>query len=305
MMAYGQLESTWPVFGSLPVIDNVVYCTAGTSTFAANGVYVFGLDLVTGKVLSENRIVAPREDNKPIPFGHNFRIKGSANDLIVSDGEMIYMRDTVLDKNCRPLTTYGKPRLMASGLSLLDDSWFHRSFWFMDTLTQYSSHFACDLMVFDKNRQYRVTSYSAGRTNESNPCDGYKLSSYPLTKHTSRHDPKIKRGEKKARPTKTRTPKPYWEKLNQVNVKAMVLANIQSDSPVLAIAGPPVIKDFQGFEEAIKGNRGGIFQLLSASDGNELCKLPLSSPPIFDGMSAVDGNIFISLMNGQVICFGE
>jgi outer membrane protein assembly factor BamB len=305
MMAYGQLESTWPVFGSLPVIDNVVYCTAGTSTFAADGVFVCGLDLVTGKALSKNRIVAPKDNGKPIAFGHNFRIIGSANDLLVSDGNMIYMRDTVMDKNCRLLQTYGNPRLMASGLSLLDDSWFHRSFWFMDTLTQHSSHFACDLMVFDKNRQCRVTSYSAGRTNEANPCDGYILSSYPLTKHTSRHDPKPKKGEKEEKPQKTRPPKPHWVKLIQVNVKAMVLGNIESDSPMLAIAGPPVIKDFQGFEKAIKGEKGGVFQLLLAGNGKELCKLSLDSPPVFDGMSAVDGNIFISLINGQVICIGN
>ena len=44
MMAFGQLESVWPVHGSVLVQDDIVYCVAGRSMFVDGGLRMLRLD---------------------------------------------------------------------------------------------------------------------------------------------------------------------------------------------------------------------------------------------------------------------
>jgi outer membrane protein assembly factor BamB len=53
IIAFGQLESPWRVHGSILIKDGVAYCTAGRSTYLDGGIWIFGLDPATGKVLHE------------------------------------------------------------------------------------------------------------------------------------------------------------------------------------------------------------------------------------------------------------
>jgi hypothetical protein len=52
-MAWEQLESAWPVHGSVLVHDGVVYCTAGRSLFLDGGIRFLKLDAMTGRLLGE------------------------------------------------------------------------------------------------------------------------------------------------------------------------------------------------------------------------------------------------------------
>jgi len=53
MMAYEQIESVWPVHGSVLVQDDAVYCVAGRSMFLDGGLRFLQLDPATGRKLSE------------------------------------------------------------------------------------------------------------------------------------------------------------------------------------------------------------------------------------------------------------
>ena len=52
-MAWEQLESAWPVHGSVLVHDDVLYCTAGRSMFLDGGLRFLRLEPATGKLLGE------------------------------------------------------------------------------------------------------------------------------------------------------------------------------------------------------------------------------------------------------------
>lgn len=47
--AYGQLESAWPVAGSVLVMDDVAYFTAGRQQMSDGGVFIFSIDPLTGE----------------------------------------------------------------------------------------------------------------------------------------------------------------------------------------------------------------------------------------------------------------
>ena len=49
MAAYGQIESPWPVAGSVLVMDDIAYFVAGRQELADGGVFIFSIDPLTGK----------------------------------------------------------------------------------------------------------------------------------------------------------------------------------------------------------------------------------------------------------------
>jgi outer membrane protein assembly factor BamB len=98
--------------------------------------------------------------------------------------------------------------------------------------------------------------------------------------------------------------------------RALVLAG-----DVLFMAGPPDMVDEEQagktlaspatqaalieYAEALEGRRGGLLWAVSKSDGQALTEQPLAAPPIFDGMAAAQGNLFLVTVDGQVVCFGQ
>ena len=53
LMSFEQLESVWPVHGSVLVQDGVLYCVAGRSMFLDGGLRLLRLEPKTGRLLSE------------------------------------------------------------------------------------------------------------------------------------------------------------------------------------------------------------------------------------------------------------
>ena len=45
-----------------------------------------------------------------------------------------------------------------------------------------------------------------------------------------------------------------------------------------------------------------MLMAVSASDGAELARYELDSPPVFDGMAAANGRLYLSLENGRLLC---
>ena len=67
LMAFEQLESVWPVHGSVLVQDGVVYCVAGRSMFLDGGLRLLRLDPSDGRLLSETVL----DDSDPVAKHYN------------------------------------------------------------------------------------------------------------------------------------------------------------------------------------------------------------------------------------------
>jgi outer membrane protein assembly factor BamB len=101
IVAFGQLESPWRVHGSVLVRDGVVYCTAGRSTYLDGGIRVFGLDPLTGKVLHTAHLdtwARTRKDTRDKPFIPAYHMEGAHSDILVSEGDYIYLGQFKLDR---------------------------------------------------------------------------------------------------------------------------------------------------------------------------------------------------------------
>jgi hypothetical protein len=95
--------------------------------------------------------------------------------------------------------------------------------------------------------------------------------------------------------------------------RALVLAG-----GTLFVAGPPDVADEEATltrigdpqtaaelaEQAasMAGRRGGLLVAVSAQDGRKLAAYRLESMPVFDGMAAAGGRLFLSMAGGTVLC---
>ncbi len=90
IVAYGQLESTWPVVGGVLVVDRTAYALAGRVTETDGGIYVSALEAATGKI----RWTGRRYLNNPGDIGkadhaRNEKYGAGASDLLASDGKSV------------------------------------------------------------------------------------------------------------------------------------------------------------------------------------------------------------------------
>ena len=53
---------------------------------------------------------------------------------------------------------------------------------------------------------------------------------------------------------------------------------------------------------ALEGRKGGVLWAVAPADGSRLAQLELGSPPVFDGMAAAGGRLFLATMAGEVVC---
>lgn len=96
-----------------------------------------------------------------------------------------------------------------------------------------------------------------------------------------------------------------WSESVGLWVRAMVLAD-----KTLFLAGPPVptyigIADQKTVVEAFEGKKGAVLYAVSAEDGKKLAEYDIESLPVYDGMIAANGRLYISTQDGRLICMGK
>jgi hypothetical protein len=144
-MAYEQLESLWPVHGSILVRDDIVYAVAGRSNFLDGGLRMVRLKLATGEKISETIMDETNPDT-----GNNMQEKikilqmpVGLPDILSADDKFMYMKSQKFDFEGNRLqigpnsgdfaeqasVQRGEGEHIFAPMGFLDDSWFHRSYW--------------------------------------------------------------------------------------------------------------------------------------------------------------------------------
>ncbi len=57
--------------------------------------------------------------------------------------------------------------------------------------------------------------------------------------------------------------------------------------------------------DALESHSGGRLLALSAVDGKTLADLSLKNPPVFEGMAAAAGRLYLSTKGGELACMGK
>ena len=346
-VAFEQVESLWPVHGSVLVQDGVVYFAAGRSSFLDGGIVVYGLDAKTGRTLHHHVLDGPWPDIKK-DVDRPFAMEGALPDLLVSDAKKnLYMMqvkfDARLARQPAPRESdlgeldMGEPHLAATG-GFLDDTNFDRIFW-MYSRRWPGFYFAQQapksgqLVVFDDKSTYAVKFFY--RRHQWSPKFFPEDQGYLLFADANENEPGFLKTAKAAKGAKgakgaqeggmlewlpkesvtdnhkrggqgaekgtgyVRYEPATWQTMIPVRVRAMVLAGDR-----LVVAGPPDVVVADDPLAAFEGRAGAVLQVRAAADGALVKEYPLPVPPVFDGMSAAGGRLYVALEDGTVLCLG-
>jgi len=183
VMANGQIESVWPLHGSVLVREGVLYCVSGRSMFLDGGLRFWRLSPSTGAVLSCT--VLDEKEQETGKDLHEYvswlNMPTGLPDVLSSSGPLVYMRGQAfgLDGKRLPLKPFprganadaGAPEPVQtakyshlfSPTGFLDDAWWHRSYWMYGSMFvsgwcgYYRSGTAAPagrIMVFDDEQIY-------------------------------------------------------------------------------------------------------------------------------------------------------
>ncbi len=338
IVAFGQIESVWPVPGNVMVLEEkvgnsikaVAYAVAGRSSYIDGGIYLCRLDAVTGKLLSQT-IVNHRDPKTGLPpqdTAKGVNMPGALPDVLSCDGEFVYMRHTRFDKDGVKLEP-NVPHLF-SPAGFVDDSWWHRTYWLYGTdmnsgwggwVTAGNQNPSGRLLVVDENSIYGFGRLEQYDTHGSHVGLEESLLPWPLPSPNARargtthyrlfacskevDSVKLKETAQQKRRGRMQTKiKGYWSKPLEMVVRAMVLAD-----DTLFIAGPPELltspsgsQNLKAAQAAYEGKKGAALWAVSTKNGKKLSEYRLDSPPVLDGMIAANGKWYISSMDGKVLC---
>jgi hypothetical protein len=335
VVSFGQVESVWPVHGAVLVQDGVVYFAAGRSSFLDGGLVVYGLDPSTGRVLHHHTLEGPWPDVMT-DVGRPFAMEGALPDVLVSDGEDLYMQRIKFDAELNRLETpresdlgelaMGTNHLAATG-GLLDDTGFDRLYWMYGKrwpgfyFAQHAPK-SGQLVVFNDATTYAVKYFYRriqwspaflpaehgyllfADANDNEPILEEKGSSLkpihwlPEEAYADKHR-RGGRGVEKGSGYQRARPS-LWQKMIPVRIRAMVLAGDR-----LVVAGPPDVVDPDDPTAALEGREGALLQVYSAADGKLLKSQKLAVAPAFDGLIAARGRVYLSTECGKLLCFGD
>ncbi len=362
MMSRQQIESRWPVHGSVLVARNRLYALAGRNMLLDGGMRMLLLDPVTGEKKSETVLneIDP-ETGKHIQHKMPGKAMPVANpDILSCDDKFIYMgaqkfeydgkRIDVNAPKFKEMEQYGEGRHLFCPTGFLDDSWFHRSFMIYGRTggeghNEYARVTGITpigrLIALDEDNAYGFR--AANYANTMRPRTHHLIYSAPRDRTeqekaavaaqkraaVSKPEPAAESSHKKGKRPKKGKKEPsyrppklkyHWQVENPgVLANAMVLAD-----DTLFVAGPPDITDegaaFQAnFEdsdsgimrslkkqdEAWDGAQGGVLVAVDKQTGEKKAEYKLDHIPVFDGMAAAHGALFIPLSDGNVVCFGK
>jgi outer membrane protein assembly factor BamB len=290
LVAYGQVESAWPVHGSVLVVDDMAYFAAGRSSHLDGGIHLFGVDPRTGKTLREETLTTP------LATSQKEHPRGALADILVFDGRAIRMRQLQLGRvDADPSGQAArKPslHLLATG-GLLDDSWFSRIYWAVN------GRALGQMLVFDEDSAYGIRAFA--RPGDVNAHFTPGKQGYRLFAHDHRQ-PRANTAADKPGTKKRRGKQPLqdrWQTMVPVRAQSLTLAG-----ETLFVAGTPDVADTDDPWAAFDGHRGGLLWAVAAADGKKLAEYKLDAPPVYDGMAAAGGRLYLSTADGRVVCMG-
>ncbi|MCK5171912.1 MAG: PQQ-binding-like beta-propeller repeat protein, partial [Planctomycetes bacterium] len=311
--SFEQVESVWPLNGSVLLVNDEIYCVAGRHMFLDGGLRFLRIDPVTGGLIGEVVL----DENDP-NTGENLQvhIKGhqmpvALPDILSSDGEYVFMHEQRFDmqgdrEEIEPFSAnkvieaqqqYGVGMHLFSPTAFLDDDYMHRTYWV------WGRKFSTGAGGHSQNGKYapagRVMAIGPDKVYGYGRQDQYYKWSVPL-------EYELFCAEKY----------PESESIEYLWLDESVplLANsIVLTDKILWVAGAPdVVDEVAAMEHwamdpgdpaydpnipaklaeqdaALNDERGGRLRAVLISDGSVMADYSIESLPIWDGMVAANG----------------
>jgi outer membrane protein assembly factor BamB len=292
--AFSQLESAWPVHGSVLVHDDVAYFAAGRSSYLDGGIHVFGLDPKTGSVRHRTKLSGPAVNLTDKNWYKGYKDVGglgALNDIFQETDGLICMRNKAFDEKLKQVRSPVRVQVMGG---YLDDTYFKRYFAFYGHISS-----KMNLGTPGVQPKQMVVGLSQILVNDDTFLYGTRMFDNVKILNPDNYFVPAKDGYLLFKIEKGSS-KPVWSNRVPVRVKSMVVTPDQ-----LIISGPPDMVDPKDPLGAFEARKGGMVWTISSKDGRKSEEYRLDAPPVFNGMAVARGRLFVSQKNGKVVCLAE
>ncbi len=284
IVAYGQLESPWPVPGSVLVIDNVAYFAAGRQSFADGGILLFAVDPATGQRQWVQRLSTVPQQG----YYTSSALEFDNFDLLFREGEGVAMARWVFDRQTGAMSVdlwkaFSRLNTGRGSAMVPHGSWSYAPRNQSRTVTFSPRR---PLVVFRDNVLWGcLESKQAVYRRDFNLEGGEEFDTKWITgwanSDASRNNgiawPSQRLAEKARWTTQV-----YPAETSQATIDALVLAG----------------------DELYLGGSDGELRVLAADDGRELRRQSIPTP-VWDGLAVADGRLYLTTHDGQVVCLGD
>ncbi|MHC4558664.1 MAG: outer membrane protein assembly factor BamB family protein [Planctomycetota bacterium] len=253
------------------------------------------------------------------------------------EGKRIQTLDPTLEPFVRATRQLGQGTHLFCPTGFLDNEAWHRSYWVYGRAFSSGCNWwfragryapAGRMLVFDGDRVYGfgrepgLFVWSHVLENHlfcsASQADAETISRIKDWSEKAGRDAIFNRRFTRNAPAENRlAPKMHWSvKHPPLHVRAMLLAD-----KTLFIAGPPdVLNEDEAFnrpgdpqvrekimeqDAAYEGKRGALLMGVSATDGKSLFRFDLPAPPVWDGMAAANGRLYLATNDGKIFCFDK
>ena len=276
LVCQGQVESAWPVHGSVLIDGDTAYFAAGRHTEVDGGILLCAVSPRTGKILWREQHFC----SEPTQYGGG----SITNDILVSDGQTIARDNAIFDsKTGSPKANWrtgsegvadffwGGPVGFLTDISRPVAGWheLHHRSWAISSVLGYQYHSRGLTLAFAGQKVFgvRVVGERAWKDNVTS-FEVFSCDKAEGTKQT------------------------FWQATLPKGVLPKAL---------LHAGGKLYIAAESGSDEPGKGT----ILIYDAKDGRDISTIPLNVRPKFDGLAAVNGNLIVIGQDGKVVCLGK
>jgi hypothetical protein len=266
------------------VVDGKALVIAGRNSFVGGGLHAYRLDAVTGQLLLKKTIL----DQDPLqPFqGNSWDLEGSLNDIPSSNGKTWFLRQRQFDWELTA-AKQSDPHLFAPN-GFLDPGLHHRHYWV------YAGRYGAGVAAV-----YVTSRVPYGRILS---LDDHRIFGFRTAVHgfgrgnTAGATRRVLCAFPRAALPRQAAPKAAWEAEAPFSPMAMALA-----ANALWVAGP--LGDIEESIAAFRGEQDSTLWAVSPETGAKVAEYKLDHPPVFDGLIAAQGKVFLADAKGRVICW--
>ncbi|MHB8900044.1 MAG: outer membrane protein assembly factor BamB family protein, partial [Thermoguttaceae bacterium] len=283
IVAYGQLESPWPVPGSVLVVDDTAYFAAGRQSLADGGILVFAVQPATGKTQWVQRLDSVPQTN----FYDCSALEFDNFDLLHREGDGVGMSRWVFDRKSGQMSLDRWAvfaRLDMEGGAVMAQ----RGCW-----------------TYAPRNQARIKEHQPLR-----PLSVYRGKVLFGALHGAstvfRRDFDLEGGEKIE--TRWMT---GWEEGSRSqkgehpwpNDRLAEKAAWKTDPLGAGKDAPPIHAMTLAGDKLLVAGANGLLRVIAAGDGSLKAEAQLP-PPVWDGMAVARGRIFYTTLEGKLLCLG-
>jgi outer membrane protein assembly factor BamB len=305
IVAYGQVESPWPVPGAVLVIDATVYFVAGRQQLADGGVLVFALDALTGEKRWVHRLdhipqtADPTGKNPYKGFYENSGLEFDPIDILHQEGDGIAMSRWIFSPDGKTVDV-DKWNAFAKLDTGGGEVWVPRGSW--NYGARHQDRFPGEsprrpLVVFRDSSVFGQLNASTDVFRRDFDADAVKnFNGKWITGWKASQE-----GRKGGKPFRTYrvaegakwTVDPFTpaEEKDKPYKKGTQLFN---DVHAMALAGN---------DRLYAVHKDGRLKVFDTSNGKVLAERQVPSP-IWDGLAIAKGNLFLSTRSGELLCLG-